>query len=93
MLKKYTRATRRQQKTRRLNKHAGLKYGKNFQGFSVVPETGIEPVRPLRKARDFKSLVSTYFTTRAVYFVALEADDGILHLTTTRPIFRLRNNT
>ncbi len=32
----------------------------------MVPETGIEPVRPLRKARDFKSLVSTYFTTRAV---------------------------
>ena len=32
----------------------------------MVPETGIEPVRPLRKARDFKSLVSTNFTTRAV---------------------------
>jgi hypothetical protein len=32
----------------------------------VVPGTGIEPVRPLcRKAADFKSDVSTYFTTRA----------------------------
>ena len=31
-----------------------------------MPETGIEPVRPLfRKAADFKSAVSTYFTTRA----------------------------
>lgn len=29
----------------------------------VVPGTGIEPVRP--KPRDFKSLVSTYFTIRA----------------------------
>ncbi len=33
----------------------------------LVPETGIEPVRPLfRKAADFKSAVSTYFTTQAV---------------------------
>ena len=32
----------------------------------LVPETGIEPVRPLfRKAADFKSAVSTYFTTQA----------------------------
>jgi hypothetical protein len=32
-----------------------------------VPETGIEPVRPLcRKAADFKSDVSTNFTTRAI---------------------------
>ena len=32
----------------------------------MVPETGIEPVRPLcRKAADFKSDVSTNFTTRA----------------------------
>jgi hypothetical protein len=32
----------------------------------VVPGTGIEPVRPLfRKAADFKSAVSTNFTTRA----------------------------
>jgi hypothetical protein len=32
----------------------------------LVPGTGIEPVRPLfRKAADFKSAVSTYFTTRA----------------------------
>ncbi len=32
----------------------------------VVPGTGIEPVRPLcRKAADFKSDVSTNFTTRA----------------------------
>ena len=32
----------------------------------MVPETGIEPVRPLfRKAADFKSAVSTNFTTRA----------------------------
>ncbi len=38
----------------------------------MVPETGIEPVRPLRKARDFKSLVSTYFTTRAACSVASE---------------------
>ena len=38
----------------------------------MVPETGIEPVRPLRKARDFKSLVSTYFTTRAAASVASE---------------------
>ncbi len=29
----------------------------------MVPGTGIEPVRP--KPRDFKSLVSTYFTIRA----------------------------
>lgn len=29
----------------------------------MVPGTGIEPVRP--KPRDFKSLVSTNFTTRA----------------------------
>ena len=33
----------------------------------MVPGTGIEPVRPLcRKAADFKSAVSTNFTTRAV---------------------------
>jgi hypothetical protein len=33
----------------------------------VVPGTGIEPVRPLcRKAADFKSDVSTNFTTRAL---------------------------
>ncbi len=32
----------------------------------MVPETGIEPVRPLfRKAADFKSAVSTNFTTQA----------------------------
>jgi hypothetical protein len=32
----------------------------------MVPGTGIEPVRPLcRKAADFKSAVSTNFTTRA----------------------------
>jgi hypothetical protein len=32
----------------------------------LVPGTGIEPVRPLlTKAADFKSAVSTYFTTRA----------------------------
>ena len=30
----------------------------------MVPGTGIEPVRPFG-SRDFKSLVSTYFTTRA----------------------------
>ena len=35
----------------------------------MVPETGIEPVRPLcRKAADFKSAVSTYFTTVARQF-------------------------
>ncbi len=34
--------------------------------FELVPETGIEPVRPLlTKAADFKSAVSTNFTTRA----------------------------
>jgi hypothetical protein len=33
----------------------------------MVPRTGIEPVRPLcRKAADFKSAVSTYFTIEAV---------------------------
>ena len=32
----------------------------------LVPRAGIEPARPFRKARDFKSLVSTYFTTEAV---------------------------
>ena len=32
----------------------------------MVPEAGIEPARPLfTKAADFKSDVSTYFTTRA----------------------------
>ena len=31
----------------------------------VVPETGIEPVRPLSGAADFKSAVSANFTTRA----------------------------
>ena len=32
----------------------------------MVPETGIEPVRPLfTKAADFKSAVSTNFTTQA----------------------------
>ena len=32
----------------------------------LVPEAGIEPARPLfRKAADFKSAVSTNFTTRA----------------------------
>lgn len=32
----------------------------------VVPRTGVEPVRPLcREAADFKSAVSTYFTTQA----------------------------
>ena len=32
----------------------------------LVPGTGIEPVRPFfRKAADFKSAVSTSFTTRA----------------------------
>jgi hypothetical protein len=33
----------------------------------LVPKTGLEPVRPLfRKAADFKSAVSTDFTTRAL---------------------------
>jgi hypothetical protein len=50
----------------------------------VVPGTGIEPVRPLfRKAADFKSAVSTNFTTRAnwrlcmitIHFFA-HRDDG-----------------
>ena len=46
----------------------------------MVPETGIEPVRPLRKARDFKSLVSTNFTTRAVSLLRIfyvTADDEL----------------
>ena len=34
----------------------------------MVPETGIEPVRS--KARDFKSLVSTYSTTRVLASLA-----------------------
>ena len=35
----------------------------------VVPGTGIEPVRPLcRIAADFKSAVSTNFTTRARFY-------------------------
>jgi hypothetical protein len=34
---------------------------------TLVPRTGIEPVRPLcRKAADFKSAVSTNFTTEAL---------------------------
>jgi hypothetical protein len=33
----------------------------------VVPEAGIEPAR-LFKPRDFKSLTSTYFVTRANLF-------------------------
>ena len=32
----------------------------------MVPGAGLEPARPFRKARDFKSLVSTYFTIRAI---------------------------
>ena len=35
-----------------------------FQTQFMVPEAGLEPARRFR-ARDFKSLVSTYFTTRA----------------------------
>ena len=36
----------------------------------MVPETGIEPVRPLfTKAADFKSAVSTYFTTQAYMYI------------------------
>lgn len=31
----------------------------------MVPRAGIEPARPFRKATDFKSVVSTYFTTEA----------------------------
>lgn len=43
----------------------------------MVPGTGIEPVRP--KPRDFKSLVSTYFTIRADAEVQgnLEARAGV----------------
>ncbi len=44
----------------------------------MVPEAGIEPARPLlTKAADFKSAVSTNFTTRArkviilAYFIQL----------------------
>jgi hypothetical protein len=41
------------------------------KGFYLVPGTGIEPVRPLfTKAADFKSAVSTYFTTQAIIFIA-----------------------
>ncbi len=40
----------------------------------LVPEAGIEPARPLfRKAADFKSAVSTNFTTRAVQRAAIVA--------------------
>ena len=38
-------------------------YG-NLQGIDMVPGAGIEPARPL-KPQDFKSCVSTNFTTRA----------------------------
>jgi hypothetical protein len=31
----------------------------------MVPGTGIEPVRPLSKAAEFKSAASTYFAIRA----------------------------
>ncbi len=41
-----------------------------FPTRGVVPEAGVEPAQP-QWPRDFKSLVSTYFTTRA--------QRGILH--------------
>ncbi len=41
----------------------------------VVPETGIEPVRPLfTKAADFKSDVSTNFTTGAKALLCLQLE-------------------
>ena len=41
----------------------------------LVPGTGIEPVRPLcRKAADFKSDVSTNFTTRARLSIVKQKD-------------------
>ncbi len=41
----------------------------------MVPEIGIEPIRPLfRKAADFKSAVSTNFTTRAVRRASIVAN-------------------
>ena len=33
----------------------------------LVPETGIEPVRQFDPPTDFKSVVSTYFTTQAAH--------------------------
>ena len=41
----------------------------------MVPGAGIEPARP--KARDFKSLVSTYFTIRAVVTLLLSLHAAI----------------
>jgi hypothetical protein len=50
----------------------------------MVPGTGIEPVRPLfRIAADFKSAVSTNFTTRAK--VGIVAKNQLI-LATMRPI-------
>lgn len=41
----------------------------------MVPGTGIEPVRPLcRKAADFKSDVSTNFTTGAKALLCLQVE-------------------
>jgi hypothetical protein len=42
---------------------------KYFHIVYLVLEAGIEPARPFRKATDFKSVVSTYFTTRANFFL------------------------
>lgn len=39
--------------------------GMDYEIFFMVPRAGIEPACPLQ-ARDFKSLVSTYFTIRAI---------------------------
>gem|GEM_PF-6020982 len=43
-----------------------------YQRNLLVPEAGIEPARPLfTKAADFKSDVSTNFTTRALFHALL----------------------
>ena len=55
-----------------------LRQAETSKNDALVPETGIEPVRPLfTKAADFKSDVSTYFTTRARIVILLEARPGV----------------
>lgn len=64
-----------QQKALYASKHAGCGVLSGWTGgMRVVPRTGIEPVRRLSLAADFKSAVSTNFTTRATF---VEAGAGI----------------
>ena len=65
-------------------KNSGAHGGKALR---LVPETGIEPVRPLfRKAADFKSAVSTYFTTQAVLYCGkYSGADDLLRQINTLP--------